>query len=70
MQTSVKNLNIFIAGKIEEKGFGADFADDYLAVGDYNIFSIDWGDLESWANYPHVGHNFIICVKNRVVMIC
>jgi len=40
-------------GKIEEKGFGADFAEDYLAVGDFNIFSIDWGDLESWANYPH-----------------
>merc|ERR1712066_680184 len=40
-------------GKIEERGFGSDFADDYLAVGDFNIFSIDWGDLESWANYPH-----------------
>ena len=28
------------------------FADAYLSVGDYNIISIDWGDLESWANYP------------------
>jgi len=35
------------------KGYGADFADDYFAVGDFNLFSIDWGDLESWANYPH-----------------
>jgi len=39
-------------GRITEKGFGADFADDYLAVGEYNVFSIDWGDLETWANYP------------------
>merc|ERR1719228_787421 len=40
-------------GKIEERGFCADYAGDYLQVGDYNIFSVDWGDLESWANYPH-----------------
>merc|ERR1739838_383248 len=39
-------------GLIAEKGFGKGFADAYLSVGDYNVFSIDWGDLESWANYP------------------
>merc|ERR1711936_2074 len=33
-------------------GFGADFAESYLDVGDYNVFAIEWGDLESWANYP------------------
>ena len=40
-------------GRNDGKGFGSDFADDYFAVGDFNIFSVDWGDLESWANYPH-----------------
>ena len=35
------------------RGYGASLADDYLAEGDYNVFSVDWGDLESWANYPH-----------------
>ena len=39
-------------GFIAEKGFGQGFADAYLSVGDYNVISIDWGDLESWANYP------------------
>eukprot|EP00091_Calanus_sinicus_P018033 TRINITY_DN3997_c0_g1_i3.p1 TRINITY_DN3997_c0_g1~~TRINITY_DN3997_c0_g1_i3.p1 ORF type:complete len:260 (-),score=80.25 TRINITY_DN3997_c0_g1_i3:84-818(-) len=39
-------------GFIAEKGFGKGFADAYLSVGDYNVISIDWGDLESWANYP------------------
>lgn len=39
-------------GLIAEKGFGKGFADAYLSVGNYNVFSIDWGDLESWANYP------------------
>jgi len=39
-------------GLIVEKGFGKGFADAYLSVGDYNVISIDWGDLESWANYP------------------
>jgi len=34
------------------RGYGDDFAPIYLEVGDYNIFSIDWGDLETWANYP------------------
>lgn len=34
-------------------GFGGGFKDNYFAVGDFNIFSIDWGDLESWSNYPH-----------------
>ena len=34
------------------RGYGDDFAPTYLEVGDYNIFSIDWGDLETWANYP------------------
>jgi len=39
-------------GLITEKGFGQGFADAYLSVGDYNVVSIDWGDLETWANYP------------------
>ena len=53
----VEILNIFCVIfqglKNNGKGYGADFADDYFAVGDFNLFSIDWGDLESWANYPH-----------------
>jgi len=32
--------------------FGERFAPAYLEIGDFNVFSIDWGDLESWANYP------------------
>ena len=24
----------------------------YFEVGDYNVFAIEWGDLETWANYP------------------
>ena len=35
------------------KGFGDEYKDEYLAVGDFNVFSIDWGDLESWTNYFH-----------------
>merc|ERR1712012_611706 len=34
------------------RGYGQDFAPIFLEVGDYNIFSIDWGDLESWISYP------------------
>lgn len=34
------------------KGFGARFADDYLSVGEYNVFSCDWGKLED-IYYPH-----------------
>ena len=33
------------------RGYGQDFAPIFLEVGDYNIFSIDWGDLENWV-YP------------------
>ena len=40
-------------GREEVRGFGSDFAENYLQVGDYNVFSVDWGDLESWTNYPH-----------------
>ena len=28
------------------------FADDYLSVGEYNVFSCDWGKLED-IYYPH-----------------
>ena len=34
------------------QGFGGDMAEAYLQVGDYNVFAIEWGDLETWANYP------------------
>ena len=34
------------------RGYGQDFAPIFLEVGDFNIFSIDWGDLESWISYP------------------
>merc|ERR1719154_464243 len=34
------------------EGFGEEFSEAYLAVGDYNVFAIEWGDLETWANYP------------------
>lgn len=46
--------------------YGSRFASAYLSVGlgDWNIISIDWGRLESWANYPgaaemtrHVGRH-------------
>ena len=40
-------------GREEARGFGSDFAEYYLSVGEYNVFSVDWGDLESWTNYPH-----------------
>eukprot|EP00091_Calanus_sinicus_P021194 TRINITY_DN6159_c0_g1_i4.p1 TRINITY_DN6159_c0_g1~~TRINITY_DN6159_c0_g1_i4.p1 ORF type:complete len:334 (-),score=111.40 TRINITY_DN6159_c0_g1_i4:39-1040(-) len=33
-------------------GFGAHLAEAYFEVGDYNVFAIEWGDLETWANYP------------------
>jgi len=32
--------------------FGADFSKAYFSVEDYNVFAIEWGDLETWANYP------------------
>merc|ERR1712203_833062 len=28
------------------RGYGQDFAPVFLEVGDYNVFSIDWGELE------------------------
>ena len=34
------------------QGFGSDIAEAYLEVGEYNVFAIEWGDLETWANYP------------------
>merc|ERR1712179_701911 len=34
------------------QGFGGDLSEAYLQVGDYNVFAIEWGDLETWANYP------------------
>lgn len=34
------------------KGMGEDYNPYFFEVGDYNIFSIDWSKLESWANYP------------------
>jgi len=34
------------------RGMGEDYNQYYFEVGDYNIFSIDWSKLESWANYP------------------
>jgi len=40
-------------GRNHGKGFGDEYKDEYLAVGDFNVFSIDWGDLESWTNYFH-----------------
>ena len=40
-------------GKDEARGFGLDYAEYYLSVGEYNVFSVDWGELESWTNYPH-----------------
>ena len=40
-------------GREEARGFGSDYAEYYLSVGEYNVFSVDWGDLESWTNYPH-----------------
>ena len=33
-------------------GFGAHLSEAYFEVGDYNVFAIEWGDLETWANYP------------------
>merc|ERR1712215_59182 len=34
------------------QGFGGYLSEAYLQVGDYNVFAIEWGDLETWANYP------------------
>ena len=39
-------------GREGVRGFGQDFAPHYFEIGDYNIFSVDWGDIISWANYP------------------
>ena len=39
-------------GREGVRGFGQDFAPSYFEVGDYNIISVDWGDIISWANYP------------------
>ena len=36
----------------EGLGYGTDFAQAYLTVGDYNVFSIDWEELAMWTNYP------------------
>ena len=50
------NTNIiytYFLGRNHGKGFGDEYKDEYLAVGDFNVFSIDWGDLESWTNYFH-----------------
>merc|ERR1711892_1031690 len=33
-------------------GFGENLSEAYFEVGDYNVFAIEWGDLETWANYP------------------
>merc|ERR1711970_1024509 len=34
------------------QGFGGDLSEAYLQVGEFNVFAIEWGDLETWANYP------------------
>jgi len=33
-------------------GFGNDYAPAFLEADDYNVIAVDWGDLETWANYP------------------
>ena len=52
------------------------FADDYLSVGEYNVFSCDWGKLED-IYYPHaaavtepVGQYLAGLGKCRVLSAC
>merc|ERR1711892_401173 len=41
--------------------FGENLCEAYFEVGDYNVFAIEWGDLETWANYPQAA------IKTRAV---
>merc|ERR1711892_433250 len=36
------------------EGFGSEYAPAFLEAGEYNVISVDWGALETWANSPQV----------------